>query len=382
MLPKIAFVIDELEVGGSQRQLSVMATGLAARGWPVCIVCLYPILAMADDFTAAGIPVQLIHKRSVPDVQLVVALRRFFLSERAAIMHAFSSTAEFFAGLAASLCRSRVVVSIRNHNESLPLLHRLAKRCAYALADAVVANSRAGAQAAVAAGIVAGEKVHVIGNGIECRPLPVSREEARRCLGVPAEAVVVLSVGRLVKEKGYETTVEIARCIAARHPQVLFLVAGDGPLRAALERQIHRTGVGKTVRLLGERRDVPVLLAAADLYLNTSLAEGLSNSLMEAMAAGVPVLASAVGGTPELLQDGETGLLFPPGEEGIAVGKFERLLSDVQFRHTLGEHGRRAIAAYSPEVMVSRLESLYRSLLKVPESPSPALNHPLSSVDN
>ncbi|MBI3302972.1 MAG: glycosyltransferase [Deltaproteobacteria bacterium] len=364
MLPKVAFVIDELEVGGSQRQLYMMAAGLAGRGWQVQVVCLQPVLTMATDFTAAGVPVQLIQKRSKLDLRLVSTLYHFFRREQVTVVHAFSSTAEFFAGLAARLGGSRVVASIRNYNESLPLVHRMGKKLACALASAVVANSQAGAQAAVAAGIVADEKVHVVPNGIESRRPAVAQKEARLCLGVPAEAIVVLSVGRPVWEKGYEVTIEIAKRLAARHSQTLFLIAGDGPLRSVLEQRIQEAGVGERVRLLGERRDVPVLLAAADLYLNTSVSEGLSNSIMEAMAAGVPVLAAAAGGTPELVLDGETGLLFPPRDHALAIEKLDHLISNPGFRLTLGDQGRWSVEArYGLEAMLSRLESLYRLFL-------------------
>jgi glycosyltransferase involved in cell wall biosynthesis len=118
------------------------------------------------------------------------------------------------------------------------------------------------------------------------------------------------------------------------------------------------------VQLLGERRDIPLLLAAADVYLNTSVSEGQSNSLMEAMAAGVPVLASAVGGTPEVVRDGESGLLFPGGEEALAVEKLHRLIGDADLRRALARCGQQVIAErHRPEVLISRLQNLYCQVL-------------------
>jgi glycosyltransferase involved in cell wall biosynthesis len=363
--PTIAFVIDELEVGGAQCQLQLMATGLSQRGWQVHVICLQPILAMAADFTNAGIPVHLIQKHTKLDVRLISRLCRFFVKHQVEIVHPMSSTAEFFAGLAAQYCRIPFVASILDTNTVLPLSHRLGKRLACFLARAIVANSQAGAQVAAAAGLVAADKVQVIPNGIPPHAHSTSWEEMRRGLGLPVEASVVLSVGRLVWEKGYETTLAIARQTGTWQSAPHFLIAGDGPLRTALVQQIQASGLTERVHLLGERRDIPALLAAADVYLNTSISEGLSNSIMEAMVAEVPVLAAAVGGTPELIQDGETGLLFPPGDLATAVMKLDRLTRDSNLRSRLSQQARQRIETiFNCNTMISQFEGLYRRVIE------------------
>lgn len=365
MPPSLAFVIDELEVGGSQRQLYLLATGFAARGWPVQVVCLQPVLAMADDFQAAGVPVQLISKQRMFDFALLLTLRRFLCEKKIDIVHAFSSTAEVFGGIAARLCGCRFVASIRNHSEQLPLLHRIAKRIVCRFAEAIVANSQAGADAAVAVGIIPAKKTYVAPNGVTFAPLTVNKHTARAQLGIPAQAFVVVSVGRLVREKGYAATVELAARVRQRYPQVVFLIAGDGPLFAPLSQQIAACGLAKTVQLLGERRDTACLLAAADLYLNTSLSEGLSNSIMEAMSAGLAVLATGVGGTKELIEDGATGVLSISGDIDQTERLFARLLEDEPWRDALGQHARQAmLERYSVENMMNRVEQIYLSLLE------------------
>lgn len=365
MRPSVAFVIDELEVGGSQRQLFLMATGLVQRGWSVQVICLQPILSMAEDFAAAGVPVHLFRKQRVLDLGLLFALGRFFLLHRVMIVHAFSSTAEFFAGLAARICGCRIIASIRNYNEQLPSRHRVAKRVSCWFAHAVVANSQVGASAAVAARIVARQKIHVIPNGVLLPPLLLTKAAARRQLGIPTEALVALSVGRLVWEKGYDATLELARRLHHSHPEALFFIAGDGPLHPALAERIRTLELNVQVRLLGERRDIARLLAAADFYLNTSVSEGLSNSVMEAMAAGVAVVAAAAGGTSELIEDGVTGLLFAPGDLEAAEKKLNRVMNDAVFRVGLGVQARRVMERqYSVENMITRIEQLYTGLLE------------------
>jgi glycosyltransferase involved in cell wall biosynthesis len=232
------------------------------------------------------------------------------------------------------------------------------------LAHAVVANSQAGAAAAVAAGIVAEQKMRVIPNGVISQPSTLTKTAARRQLNISEKTFVSLSIGRLVWEKGYDVTLELARRMRQSHPEMLFLIVGEGPLRAALAGQIDALGLRAQVWLLGERRDVASLLAAADLYLNTSASEGLSNSVMEAMAAGVAVVAAAAGGTTELIGDGITGLLFAPGDLNRAEEKLRQAMENTALRAELGAQARRAMERqYSVESMVTRLEHVYARLL-------------------
>jgi glycosyltransferase involved in cell wall biosynthesis len=367
MPASVAFVIDELEVGGTQRQLYLMAKELATRGWPVRVICLQPVLAVVPDFDRIGIPVSLVRKRRTFDPTLVRTLARFFRTHNVDLIHAFSSTAEFYGALAARRAGRPFVASIRTWAEKLPLHHRIAKRAAMALADAVVANSHAGYAEALAARPGARRKLHVVPNGIDLKrfaPSDEDRRNARRALGLADEALVVASVGRLIVDKDYETAIEIARATRAALPQGVFVVAGDGPHRPALERQIRRLALERRFLLLGDRPDVRPLLAAADLYLSTSRREGMSNAIMEAMAAGLPVVASSVGGTPEIVTDGDSGFLFPAGDVVVAVERVVRLLTDPGLRRSLGDHGRLAIATgHGTEAMISRLERVYRSVL-------------------
>jgi glycosyltransferase involved in cell wall biosynthesis len=360
---RLAYVIDELEVGGTQRQLLEMATGLVARAWSVRVLCLQPVLTMAPDFRAAGIPVDIVDKRGTLDVALVARLARILRHDGTDIVHAFSATAEFFGGLAARLAGARFVASVRGFDERLPPLVERGKRLACRLAAVVVANSAAGGAVAVRRGIVPPTKLRVIPNGIRSAAFlsaPVADGAAARS-GV--DACRVLSVGRLVRVKRYDLLVSIAAHIASSHPRVRFLIAGDGPLRGGLERQIRDSGLEGVVELLGERRDVADLLRAADVYLVTSCSEGLSNSLMEAMAAGLPVVASAVGGNPELVLDGGTGYLFPAGAAATAAHWLGALISSPQLRRRFGEAARDRIAReFDARRMLDRLEDVYAEL--------------------
>jgi glycosyltransferase involved in cell wall biosynthesis len=363
---RLAYVIDELEVGGTQRQVVEMSSGLMGRGWQVDVVVLTPILAMASEFQAVGVPVHLVPKQRMVDLPLILALRRFFRRRGVGVVHAFSATAEFFGGVAARLSGCRFVASVRNFDEPLPALQAVSKRLACRLADVVVANSAAGGRRAVAAGVAPTGKLRVVPNGVRLAvpSAPHDRQAVRRSLGCAEDTCLILSVGRLVRAKGYDVTVDVARQVVAVQPRARFVIVGEGPLRSVLARRIGDAGLTESVVLLGERTDVPSLLAAADVYLNTSVSEGMSNSVMEAMAAGLPVLASAVGGTPELIASGETGILFEPGDCLAAAEMLGQLIEGAALRRAVGARARAFVEGrLTTAAMLGKLESLYEALL-------------------
>ena len=367
MRDSVALIIDELEVGGSQRQLYLTATGLSARGWRVEVICLQPILAMERDFREAGISVHLILKKRQIDLQLVWALRQFLVRHGIGVVHAFSSTAEFYGSVAARLAGARFIGSIRNAAGPLPLLHRVGKRTADRLADAVIANARAGRDDAIDRRLVSERKVHVIPNGLDVKRFTVGdgeRLKARLRFGVPLDAPVIVSVGRLVVQKGWDTIVDVAREVMATHPTAVFIAVGDGPLREAIDAHVTARAIGSRFIRIGECRDIRPALFAGDIYLHASRWEGMSNSIMEAMAAGLPVVASAIGGTPELVTDGTTGLLFPVDDVRAATERLCALIADPDLRRRLGARGRSLIETrYSANAMVSSVDGLYRALL-------------------
>jgi glycosyltransferase involved in cell wall biosynthesis len=168
-------------------------------------------------------------------------------------------------------------------------------------------------------------------------------------------------VTRLVPQKAPLDFVGAAAAVAAARPEARFVLVGDGPQRAAVERRIRELGLAGRMLLLGLRRDVPDLLAALDLFLLTSLWEGMPRVLLQAIAAGVPLVASAVDGCAELVRDGETGLLVPPGRPDLAARASLRLLGDRALADRLRRAARpRLEAEFGLERMLAALEDVYR----------------------
>lgn len=230
------------------------------------------------------------------------------------------------------------------------------------LADRVVVNAEA-----LRPGGRAARRTEVVPSGVDTerfRPCTGERAGAKRRLGVPPERPLIGTVGRLEERKGTMTLVEAAaRLAAGAVPDVEIVVAGDGPLRAELARCAESLGIADRVRLLGDRSDVREVLAALDVFVLPSRTEGMSNALLEAMAMELPVVATAVGGTPEVIVAEASGLLVPSDDAAALAQAVERLVAAPELAVRLGGEARRRVEErYGVRAMVSRLEDIYAAV--------------------
>jgi glycosyltransferase involved in cell wall biosynthesis len=205
------------------------------------------------------------------------------------------------------------------------------------------------------------EKVEVVHNGVDVRGLEVAVPPTlRQELSEGEERPLVLTPARLNAQKGHPVLLEAI----AEVPDALFLFAGEGPEREPLEALAEQLGVADRVRFLGRREDVPELLAACDVFALPSLYEGTSLAVLEAMAAGIPIVSSAIGGTDELVEDGRSGILVPPGDPTALAAALRRVLEDADLRKSLAAAARERVrAGLTLEQMTSRVSDVYRELL-------------------
>jgi glycosyltransferase involved in cell wall biosynthesis len=193
----------------------------------------------------------------------------------------------------------------------------------------------------------------------------------RRELGIPVDAPVVGTVTRLSPQKAPLDFVDAAARVAERRPEAHFLLVGDGPLRAGVEARVADLGLVERFHLAGLRREVPDLLHAFDVFALSSLWEGLPRVLPQAMAAGLPVVATAVDGNAEAVTDGANGILVPPGDPGAMAGALVRLLDDPDLAARMGEAGQASVQEFSARKMVDDIAALYEALLeRLPETDS------------
>jgi len=218
-------------------------------------------------------------------------------------------------------------------------------------------------------GLFHGRPARVVRCGVDLaayRQPAVSRAETRARLGLEPDAAVVLTLACLKPQKDPRTWVEVAARVAAAAPGVVFLMAGDGELRAEVEALIAARGLERSARLLGWRRDVPDLLHASDVFFLPSLWEGLPQAIVQAMAARLPVVATAVDGNPEAVHAGDNGYLVAPGDVPAMTTALSRLLADPALRARLGGRGPALAEAFSEERMIRDLDAFYAEVAGEP----------------
>jgi sugar transferase (PEP-CTERM/EpsH1 system associated) len=207
-----------------------------------------------------------------------------------------------------------------------------------------------------------------IRNGVDINaftPRPADKEAIRAEMGLELDPLYIGTVGNLRPVKNQTLLLQAAQQVCAKYRHVRVVIIGEGPLREQLMRTAEELGIQKQVRLLGARAEIPDLLNALDIFVLPSLSEGLPMSVLEAMACGLPVVATGVGGIPEVVVDGETGLLVPSQDVWQLVGALETLVQQATTRIRFGQQGRqRAVEHFSLQRMVHEYQTLYESLMR------------------
>lgn len=364
----VLHVIYQLHPGGMEYGLVKLVNGLA--GGPVrSTICTTrpPDQAMAA-LLAPGVGLVEVKRRKGNDPLLVWRLFTLFRRERPDIVHTHAWGTLVEGLLAARLARVPVLIHGEHGTLQLKPYQARVQRWAWRRVDRLLSVSSRLAERMAAAVGVPESAITVIRNGVDlARFSSVSHEEARRGMGLPDDLFVVGHVGRLVEVKDQASLVEAAAILKSRGLRFLVLIAGDGPLRVSLASRIDRSGVADCVRLVGHVGDVERFYPALDVYVLCSRSEGMPNTVLEAMAAGVPVVATRVGGVDELVVDGVTGLLVEPAKPDQLAGAVGRLIDDEVLRRRMGAAGdERATAQYSVETMLREYGALYFSLVHGP----------------
>jgi len=339
-------------IGGAERHFLTLCLKLRERGHRVIAVCPQG-RPLSRELEAAGLHPRLPRSTGKADPAMVARLSVLIKRKQVDLVHTHLSTASLLGATAARLAGVPCLATV----------HGLNHRFCFRLADRLIAVSRAVKDHLIEQGEPAG-RIEVIYNGIDLFHWEAleSQTEARRALGLPQEIVLVGSVGRLSPEKGHAVLVEAA----AGLPQLHLLLVGDGRERGRLRRLAVRLGMSERITLAGFLPDTRTATNAIDVFALPSLKEGLSISLLEAMAAGKPVIASRVGGVPEAVMEGFTGLLVTPGDAPALAGALRTLLFDQELRRRMGEAGRkRAKEVFDLKQMLDQTEEIYYKLINV-----------------
>jgi sugar transferase (PEP-CTERM/EpsH1 system associated) len=364
----VVHVLHTLAVGGTENGVVNLVGSLAAeaRHTVVAVTSSGPLAARLP----AGVEVHALGKRPGVDVAVQVRLVALLRRLRPDIVHTRNWGA-FDAVPAARLAGVRVVVHGEHGREAADpegrdrRRNRLRRLLSPLIAQWVTVSHDLRRWLVHHVGIP-GERVVTIHNGVDTgRFAEGDREGAREALGLPAGAPIVGTVGRLDPVKDHLRLIAAFRSVVARRPDALLLIAGDGPLRDDLRGAVEAAGLQGSVRLLGERADVPRVLAALDVFTLPSIAEGISNTILEAMASGLPVVATNVGGNPELVEDGVTGRLVEPRQTEALAAALLGYVNDPVLARLHGKAGRqRCVGEFSLERMAARYLALYRRLVR------------------
>jgi glycosyltransferase involved in cell wall biosynthesis len=362
---RVLGVDPELGFAGGESQVLALTLALLRAGHQAELAC-DPHGRLFERARGAGVVCHPLSIRNAVDFPAAMRLRALLFRTRYDVVHFHTSRAHAMAPLVRGCARAMVVtrrMDYRPNRIFAPFLYNRA-------VDAVAAISRPVADALIESG-VAGEHVTIIPSGVDCErfrpPAAAEREQARARLGIAPGELAIGTVGMLEQRKGHRYLLDaIASAIRSRPsaPQPLCFIAGEGSLRDELLRQAAELGISSRIRMLGMLADSRVLLDALDIFVFPSLKEGLGVALLEAMACGLAVVASRAGGIGEVVEEGRSGILVPPGESAGIADAIAELADDPNFRSALGGAARERVERdFSTGAMARKTIELYRDCL-------------------
>jgi len=362
--PRVLQVVLQLDPGGTERLVVELIRRLHAR-YPMAVCCLDEAGLWAPRLTAMGVEVTTLRRAPGFRVSLVREVARAVRRHDATVLHCHHYSPFVYGRLASVLVPgTRVVFTEHGRLSDAPpsRKRRFATRVLRAGVPALYAVSHDLRRHLLEEGFPA--RLEVIWNGIDPGRAPTSAdvERARQLLGAAPGDRVVGSVGRLDPVKDFRTLLAAFAAIARRDPRLRLFIVGEGHEQSALADVIRAENIAARAQLLGHREDVAALLPGCDVYVNSSITEGISLTILEAMAAERPVVATAVGGTPEIVQDDETGLLRPARDTAALASAIHDLATDVPRATRLGAAGRaRVLAHFTLDHMIERYAQIYET---------------------
>jgi len=355
---RIFYLITELDVGGAEKTLFELATHLDRARFEPVVGCLSGQGEVGQWLSDKGVEVVHFDMRSRFDWGVVGRVAGELRRRKPDVLHTFLFHANFVGRLAALRAGvERVISSVRV--EERRRLHLLGDWLTQGLMEVQTCVSTSTLEYTRRRARIPLRKLVVVPNGIDLArfedvaPCPADWE-------LPNDGPVVAAVGRLDRQKAPLTLVRAFARVRERHADAVLAYAGDGPMRGQVEREIERLGLRDHVRLLGWVEDVRPLLARADVFALASQWEGMPNCVLEAMACGAPVVCTAVGGCPELVDDGVTGFLVAPGDADALADRVARLLGDGGLRKRMNREAKERLRRrFTIESMVAANEALY-----------------------
>jgi len=367
--PTLCHVLHTLHVGGAE----ILAAEYARRSRPefrVVFACLDDLGQLGAKLRDEGFTVEVLGRRPGFDLRCARRLAKFLNEHDVDLVHAHQYGPFVYSSLS-RLFRFGTRVLFLEHGRDYPDYPRPKRKWANRVLlrrnDRVVAVGECVRQALVDNEGLRASRIEVVYNGVDLRrydPGRSARAAVRAELGVAPDQTLIMQVARLNRLKDHGTALRALKRLIARHPQAKLVLVGDGEERPAIERLIDTLELAPFVTLAGTRNDVPRLLQGADVFLLSSLTEGVALTLIEAMATGLPIVATSVGGNSEVVVDGATGFLVPPRSDAEMADRLERLAISPDQARQFGDAGsRRAAERFSDTQMHAAYRTIYGQML-------------------
>ncbi len=379
---KILHIITRLIVGGAQENTLLTSQILSKNNWEVDIISgpqTGPEGSLERYARINLLP--LIYEpnlvRKIHPLKDMISFWRLFRLIRTGkypVVHTHSSKAGIIGRWAAWLARVQVIIHTVHgwgfteyQKPIVQWLYKFLERVTLRITDKLIVVTKLDINKGLEAGIGSSDDYELIRSGIELQRFASpkkSRKAVHKELGIPLEAIVIGTVTRLSPQKAPLVFVKAAQLIATEYQNAHFVIVGDGPLRGEIEALIHEFGLGEQIHLTGLRSDVPDLLSAFDIFTLSSLWEGLPRVLPQAMAAGLPIVASAIDGSKEIIQDHVNGRLFPPGDYDAMARAILSLIENPEIARQMVLNGHQTVREFDVNLMVDKIADLYVKSLK------------------
>lgn len=367
---RIAYVIDELDCGGAEQQLVTLCVGLRKRDHDVHVISVDDRLELRKELDDASVPLRVAHRHGRYDLSVLWRLRQVIGAIDPDVVHAYLPTAGLLTPLTRWIgVRAPVLQSERGINDWRSPLRLRLEDIVRANVAHITCNADAIKRHLMCVERVPAENITVIYNGIRSdrrsRPADADLEQARQTIGAPPTATIAICVANFSPVKQHHVLVRAVAEARVRIGNLFLVLVGRGPLEGRIRKQIREMGLEGACRVITDCRNPKALLSVSHIGLLVSQLEGCSNALLEAMALGLPVIASDAGGNRELVADGRGGYLCPVGDASSVARALMRLASDPATARQMGQYNLRQVAErFTDDIMVDQSLALYETILR------------------
>lgn len=367
---KVLHIVEDLKIGGLERVIASIVLRLDRAKYDLRVWCLVRGGEIAEELVEKGIGVKILGMHSYHNPLHILALSRLIRKENVHILHTHGYFGSTFGRLAAILARTPVIIA-HAHTTYYGFKKRniLIERFLSIFTDKIVCVSQAVNRFVVEVEGISEKKTCLIYNGVGKPRLFEGDSDShvdRKSLGFGEKDLVVITIASLTPHKGHKVLIDAASIVAKRHENLRLLIVGDGPLRNKLEAYAKELQLSSKIVFTGQRKDIVSLLKLADFFvLSSTEREGLGIALIEAMAEGLPVIGTKLGGIPEVIEDNVNGLLVEPGSSYDLAAALEKLIGGKGIREKMGRMGRRIYEQrFTTTKMNQNVEALYGGIIK------------------